>query len=409
MDMEVREKPEMPDELDEIKSKGSFLEMFSVALRLGLTSFGGPIAHLGYFYDEYVVRRKWVDEKTYADLVALCQFLPGPASTQVGISIGMFRAGLLGGIAAWIGFTLPSAIALVMFAYFLQGYDVANSGWLNGLLIVAVAVVAKAVWGMAQKLAPDRSRATIVIVTAIVTLIWPTALGQVIYILVAGIFGWLFLPKPAVSEAPAMNVPISRRVATISWILFFGLLIGLPFLRQIFDSHWIALFDSYFRAGSLVFGGGHVVLPLLQAEVVSPGWVTETQFLAGYGAAQAVPGPLFTFASYLGMVNYGLLGALVATMAIFLPSFLLIAGGLPIWEFVRRRPNFQAALNSINAAVVGILLAALYNPVWIKAIKTPADFSLVIAAFGLLMYWKLPAWAVVLFCVAGGAIIGVFK
>lgn len=409
MDIQAGEKQGIANDLDKPQAKGSFLEMLVVALRLGLTSFGGPIAHLGYFHEEYVVKRKWVDERTYADLVALCQFLPGPASTQVGISIGMFRAGLLGGIAAWIGFTLPSAIALMMFAYALQGYDVANAGWLKGLLIVAVAVVAKAVWGMAQKLAPDRSRATIVIITAIVTLIWPTALGQVIYILTAGIIGWLFLPKSSVSETPAINVPISRRVATVSWVLFFALLIGLPFLRQIFDSHWVALFDSYFRAGSLVFGGGHVVLPLLQAEVVSPGWVTETQFLAGYGAAQAVPGPLFTFASYLGMVNYGLLGAIVATVAIFLPSFLLITGGLPIWEFVRRRPNFQAALNSINAAVVGILLAALYNPVWIKAIKTPADFSLVIAAFGLLMYWKLPAWAVVLFCVAGGAVIGFFQ
>ncbi|WP_274653709.1 chromate transporter [Paenibacillus humicola] len=387
------------------KPKGRILEILAASTKLGLTSFGGPIAHLGYFREEYVKRRKWLDEKSYADLVALCQFLPGPASSQVGISIGIMRGGLLGGIASWCGFTLPSALALMIFAYALKNYDAGNAGWLHGLMIAAVVVVAQAVWGMARTLAPDRTRGTIAILTAIITLLWPSAYGQLILIAAAGLFGRFFLPKSELPETPRLGLPISRRTAAAAWIVFFGLLIGLPLLRQAVASHSLAVFDSFFRVGSLVFGGGHVVLPMLQAEVVPPGWLTDSQFLAGYGAAQAVPGPLFTFSAYLGTVMNGWQGALIALIAMFLPSFLLIAGSLPFWDAVRRRPNFQSVLKGINAAVVGILLAALFNPVWMNAIHTPYDFCLAVAAFGLLMLWKLPPWVVVLFSAAGGALI----
>jgi chromate transporter len=393
---------------DTITEKHSLLEVLGVSTRLGLTSFGGPIAHLAYFREEYVIRRKWIDEKSYADLVALCQFLPGPASSQVGMAIGMLRAGWLGGIASWIGFTLPSAIALMIFAFMLQGFNVGQVGWLHGLMIVAVAIVAQAVWGMSRTLAPDRYRASIAIVTAIIILIWPTALSQVLIIVAAGLTGWLLLPKNPIPESSQLKFPIRRRTAILLWIIFFGLLLGLPLLRQIHPSYWLSIFDSFYRVGSLVFGGGHVVLPLLQAEVVPPGWLSDSEFLAGYGAAQAVPGPLFTFSAYLGGVMNGLSGAIIALLAIFLPSFLMVGGALPFWDLIRRRPAFQAALNGINAAVVGILLAALYDPVWTKAINTPLDFGLAIAAFGLLMLWKIPPWVVVLFSAAGGSVIASF-
>lgn len=386
------------------RSLSTILEIFGAALRLGLTSFGGPIAHLAYFRNEYVERRRWLDDKTYADLVALCQFLPGPASSQVGISVGMMRGGLLGGIVSWIGFTLPSALALVLFAFFLQGYDVAEAGWLRGLLIVAVAIVAHAVWGMATKLTPDRERATIAIVTAIVALLVPTATIQVVLIAIAGVIGWLFFPKPAADEAPPLTVPLTRRSALVAWALFFGLLALLPIMRQLLSIEWLALTDSFYRVGSLVFGGGHVVLPLLSAEVITPGWVTDTDFLAGYGAAQAVPGPLFTFAAYLGATMGGWWMALVAVLAIFLPSFLIVTGALPFWDAIRRQASFRSALSGVNAAVVGILLAALYDPIWTKAIKAPGDFGLALAAFALLMLWKVPAWAVVIFTAVAGAL-----
>lgn len=384
---------------------GSLLHIFGTAAKLGLTSFGGPVAHLGYFRDEYVKRKKWLDEKSYADLVALCQVLPGPASSQVGISIGMMRGGLLGGIASWLGFTLPSALALTVFAYALSYYDAANAGWLHGLMIAAVAVVAQAVWGMARSLAPDRMRGTIAIAAALVTLLWPSAYVQLLLIAAAGLFGRWFLANTAMPDTPAMPLPVSRRTAIAAWVLFFGLLFGLPLLRTVFSSQWLAVFDSFYRVGSLVFGGGHVVLPMLQAEVVPAAWVTEPQFLAGYGAAQAVPGPLFTFAAYLGAVMNGWLGAAVALVAMFLPSFLLVAGALPFWDSLRRRTHMQPILQGINASVVGILLAALYNPVWVKAIQTPYDFCLALAAFGLLMLWKCPPWIVVLFSAAGGALL----
>ncbi|MBI2874210.1 MAG: chromate efflux transporter [Firmicutes bacterium] len=387
---------------------GSLPEIFGASLRLGLTSFGGPVAHLGYFRDEYVLRRKWLDEKSYADLVALCQFLPGPASSQVGIGIGMMRGGVLGGIVSWLGFTIPSALVLALFAIFLQGSDLSGAGWLRGLLVAAVAVVAQAVWGMAAKLAPDRERMTIALLTALAVLLVATAAAQIILIAAAGLVGWMLLPKTAVSSGEPIGIRISRRLAIGCWVLFFGLLAGLPIARQLYPVEWLAVTDSFYRVGSLVFGGGHVVLPLLQTEVVPTGWVTTEQFIAGYGAAQAVPGPLFTFSAYLGATLNGWIGAVVAIVAVFFPSLLLVAGTLPFWNVIRQHSGFQSALGGINAAVVGILLAALYDPVWIKAIRGPYDFSLAVVAFGLLVYWKTPSWLVVIICALGGALIGTF-
>jgi len=382
------------------------LEVLRAATRLGLTSFGGPVAHLGYFREDYVVRRRWIDERTYADLVALCQFLPGPASSQVGIAVGILRAGLLGGLAAWIGFTLPSAILLVLFGLGIRGLDLTEAGWLHGLKIAAVAVVAQAVWGMARSLCPDRERATIAILAALAASARPTAGGQVVVIVLAGLAGVWLLAATAPAPASGSSVPVGRPLAIASLAVFFALLLGLPIVRYLGPAHPVAVFDSFFRAGSLVFGGGHVVLPLLQAAVVPPGWVSNEAFLAGYGAAQAVPGPLFTFAAYLGAVMQmppsGWAGAALALAAIFLPSFLLVIGALPFWDALRARAGFQAALRGINAAVVGLLLAALYNPVWTGAITAPADFALALAAFGLLALWKTPPWLVVALAATGG-------
>jgi chromate transporter len=390
--------------------RGTALEVLGVATRLGLTSFGGPVAHLGYFHDEYVVRRRWLDEHAYADLVALCQFLPGPASSQVGISVGILRAGLLGGLMAWLGFTLPSAIALTAFGLGLNRLgDVGDAGWLHGLKVAAVAVVAFAVWGMARSLAPDRARATIAVAAALGVLAWQTAAMQVLVIVVAGVIGARFLPATTGPPQIAFRVPVGRRLGVAALAVFFGLLIGLPLLRQVAGGHSLAVFDSFYRAGSLVFGGGHVVLPLLEAEVVRPGWVTQEEFIAGYGAAQAVPGPLFTFVAYLGAVMEqppnGVSGAALALVAVFLPSFLMVIGVLPLWGALRGRTSVQAALRGINAAVVGLLLAALYDPVWTSAIETRADFGLALAAFLLLAFWKLPPWLVVAFSAAGGALL----
>ena len=381
-------------------TEGSFLEVLGVSLRLGLTSFGGPVAHLGYFRAEYVIRKKWLDDRTYADLVALCQFLPGPASSQVGIGIGLIRAGLPGALAAWLGFTLPSAIALIAFAYGVRTFgDVGDAGWLGGLKIVAVAVVAQAVWGMARVLCPDRGRATLAILAALVTLGWSSAVGQIMSIVAGGCMGWLLLPPAELAAATTTAFPVSKRFSIGAAVIFITLLFGLPLLRQVTPNHPLQVFDSFFRVGSLVFGGGHVVLPLLQTEVVRPGWLTNEQFVAGYGAAQAVPGPLFTFSAYLGAVMTpapnGWRGATLALSAIFLPSFLLVFAALPFWEILRRKSGFQSALRGINAAVVGLLVAALYNPVWTSAIHSPADFGLGLMAFGLLMFWSWPPWLVV--------------
>ena len=382
-------------------------QVFLVALRLGLISFGGPIAHIGYFREEYVARRKWLDERSYLDVVALCQFLPGPASSQVGIIVGMMRAGLPGGLAAWLGFTLPSAVALTLFALGVAAWDVGDAGWLRGLKIAAVVVVAQAVWSMSRSFAPDKWRATIAIAAAVVALVYPTAWTQLLIIAAAGIIGWRWLKHDGSPGQPAgLSAGIPRWLAVASLAAFALLLTALPLLRQVHPAHWLAMFDSFFRSGALVFGGGHVVLPLLQAEVVPPGWIDQPGFLAGYGAAQAVPGPLFTFSAYLGAASgpspNGVGGAALALAAIFLPAFLLVVGVLPFWDALRTRPGFQSALLGINAGVVGILLAALYNPVWTGAVKTPADFALAAAALALLTLWRAPPWVVVLFCAGGG-------
>jgi chromate transporter len=384
----------------QVKQQGSFLEVLGVFAKLGVSSFGGPIAHLGYFRQEIVVRRKWLDESSYTDLIGLCQFLPGPSSSQVGITLGMTRAGLWGGLAAWLGFTLPSALALTIFAYATTRFSgILQSGWLHGLLIVAVVVVAQAVWGMAKTQCPDRQRATLALAAAVVILLWPIAIVQIATIALAGLIGWRFLRRTEATTYSPLPLALPRSLALSCLILFFALLLGLPILHEITQSQPIALFDTFFRVGSLVFGGGHVVLPLLQREVVPAGWVSNDQFLTGYAAAQAVPGPLFTFSAYLGAVSRpapnGWLGALIALLAIYLPSFLLLIGILPFWNRLRAFEPFQATLRGINAAVVGILLAALYQPIWTSAIHTPADFALGVIAFGLLVIWKLPPWVVV--------------
>lgn len=379
----------------------SVWSIFLIFLRLGMTSFGGPIAHLGYFREEFVSRRRWLSERSYADLVALCQFLPGPASSQVGMALGLSRSGYAGAFAAWAGFTLPSAIALILFALGIATYgDAVPGGVLHGLKVVAVAVVAQAVWGMAKNLCPDVPRISMMVVASWAVLLVPTVWGQVGVIVVAGLVG-MRLFKPAASQShDASPVLVSRRAGIVWLSLFFVLLLGLPALAQAIPNQSIALFDAFYRTGALVFGGGHVVLPLLQAEVVPTGWVSNEAFLAGYGAAQAVPGPLFTFASFLGALMSvepsGWAGGLICLVAIFVPSFLLIAGGLPFWERLRRYTRMQAALAGINAAVVGLLLAALYDPVWTSAIYKPNDFGLALVAFVALMYWKLPPWLVVL-------------
>ncbi|ODT22652.1 MAG: chromate transporter [Hyphomicrobium sp. SCN 65-11] len=386
--------------------KSSVAEVFLVFLRLGLTSFGGPVAHLGYFREEFVARREWLDERAYADLVALCQFLPGPASSQVGMAVGLSRAGYAGALAAWTAFTLPSAIALVLFAYGVAAIGgAAGSAWLHGLKIAAVAVVAQAVLGMMRSLAPDKERATLAVVAAIVALSIPTAWGQVGAIVLGGIVGLALLKNgQTTSDHVALPLTVGRTAGALWLLLFFALLVGLPVLAAGMQDKTVDLIDSFYRSGSLVFGGGHVVLPLLQTEVVPPGWVSNDEFLAGYGAAQAVPGPLFTFAAYLGAVIGGWTIAALCLVAVFIPSFLLVAGALPFWEDLRRRTWTQSTLRGVNAAVVGLLLAALYNPVWTAGIKRPSDFAIGIAAFLALYMWNVTPWLVVVLCAlaAGG-------
>ncbi len=388
--------------------------VFLVFLRLGLTSFGGPIAHLGYFRTEFVTRRRWLSERSYADLVALCQFLPGPASSQVGMALGLSRAGFPGALAAWAGFTLPSAIALTLFALGMSTWGSAfPPGVLHGLKVVAVAVVAQAVWGMACKLCTDKARISIAAAAACIVLLWPNAWGQVGVIASAAVAGlMLFKPARDLAQDP-LPISISRRAGIVLLGLFFGLLASLPIAAAAWPTQMLAMVNAFYRAGSLVFGGGHVVLPLLQAAVVPSGWVTNETFLAGYGAAQAVPGPLFTFAAFLGasmtIPPSGWFGAAICLLAIFVPSFLLVAGALPFWEQLRRSIRTQAALAGVNAAVVGLLLAALYNPVWISAVHGPADFGLALVAFVALQFWKLPPWLVVLGCGAAGWLLSVVR
>lgn len=383
--------------------------VFLIFLRLGLTSFGGPLAHLGFFREEFVLRRQWISEKSYADLVALCQFLPGPASSQVGLALGLSRAGYRGALAAWLGFTLPSAVVLILFALGIARHDhMLPTGMQQGLKLVAVAVVAQAIWGMAKSLCTDALRVTIMTVAACVVLFLPSTLGQVGVILSAALAGsWLFPQgRPGAQDALPLNV--GRRTGTVFFLIFLLLLVGLPVLAETTGFHAVGLVAAFFRAGALVFGGGHVVLPLLQAEVVPPGWITDEVFLAGYGAAQAVPGPLFTFAAFLGASMAtppaGILGGLVCLGAIFAPSFLLVVAALPFWEGLRRSSRMQGALAGVNAAVVGLLLAAFFHPVWTSAVRVPTDFALGLVAFVALMFWKVPPWLVV----AGAGSIGWF-
>jgi chromate transporter len=392
-------------------SHSSAISIFLIFLRLGLTSFGGPVAHIGYFRDEFVTRRQWLSEQSYADLVALCQFLPGPASSQVGLAMGLSRGGYRGALAAWLGFTLPSALALIVLAMGLVVFadGAVSSGLLTGLKVVAVAVVAQAVWGMARNLCPDAARLTLMAVATCLVLMLPTVYAQVGVIVAAGVVG-LFAFKPVADDViDDWQVPVSRSAGTIWLSLFFILLASLPVLLEVFPSQALALVDAFYRAGSLVFGGGHVVLPLLQAEVVPTGWVQEDMFLAGYGAAQAVPGPLFTFAAFLGAAMTSpptaWLGGLICLLAIFLPSFLLIAGALPFWQQLRANVHMQAALMGVNAGVVGLLLAALYDPVWTSAIVGPKEFAMALVALIALMAWKLPPWLVVLASAATGWLI----
>ena len=392
------------------KNPNGPLSVFLVFLRLGLTAFGGPVAHLAYFREEFVLRRRWLTDAAYADLVALCQFLPGPASSQVGLAIGLQQAGYRGALAAWSGFTLPSALLLILFALALDEFGNAlPAGLLQGLKIVAVAVVAQAVWGMAKSLCPDGVRRLLALAATAALLAWPSAWSQIVVILLAGLIGlsrsWPATGVPAESLSPGME----QRTGALWLAFFFALLIALPVLAQAFPVHGLALIDAFYRAGALVFGGGHVVLPLLQAEIVGHGWVDREIFLAGYGAAQAVPGPLFTFAAFLGAAASpspnGWAGGLLCLLAIFLPAFLLLAGALPFWDRLRTNPRARAALAGINAAVVGILLAALYDPLWTSTIHTLADLLLALLAFTALTLGKQAPWRIVAACALTGGLL----
>jgi len=400
------------------EERGTIREVFLTALKLGLTSFGGPVAHIGYFKNEYVDRRRWLDERTFGDLTALCQFLPGPASSQLGMAIGMGRAGRLGAVAAWLGFTLPSAVVMMLFALWLgTGIDVSDSGWLRGLKLTAVAVVAQAVWSMAQSLSPDRPRATIALAAAGWAVLVPGMLGQLLPLLASAAIGfWLLRPQASSAEvrpnAPSAGQRSGRTWALLMLGIFALLLALLPVASQaVPESRALALADSHYRAGSLVFGGGHVVLPMLEAEVTASGdgSIRPETFMAGYGAAQAMPGPLFTFAAFVGGVSgtgwQGAAFALIALAAIFIPSYLLLAGALPFWSRLRENRLARGALNGVNAAVVGILLAALYDPVWTDTVKSTAEFAFVLGVFLLLQVWKRAPWQVVaLSALAGWAL-----
>jgi len=394
---------------DESKApeRGSAREVLLIFLKLGLSCFGGPIAHIGYFRDEFVTRRRWLDEQAYADLVALCQFLPGPASSQVGFSIGLMRAGYAGGLAAWTGFTLPSAIVLLLFAYGVGSLGgPVGSGLLHGLKLVAVAIVAQAVWGMARSLTPDRERASIAVVAALIILFSTSSIAQIAAILLGAVAGlWLCRDAPAAAGGH-VAMPVSRGAGVIALTAFAILLAAVLLLSGRLGSQGFDLFAAFYRSGALVFGGGHVVLPLLREAFVAPGWIGDDAFLAGYGAAQAVPGPLFTFSAYLGALvtpqPHGLAGAALGLFGIFLPGILILVGTLPFWEAFRTRASAQAAMRGVNAAVVGLLGAALYNPVWTTSVKSPADFAVALVGFVLLVAWRAPPLVVVLVSACGG-------
>jgi chromate transporter len=393
---------------------GSPREVLNVFLKLGVSSFGGPIAHIGYFHEEFVVRRRWLDEQAFVDLVALCQFLPGPASSQVGFSIGLMRAGYGGALAAWTGFTLPSAIALVLFAYGAGALSAPiGTGLLHGLKLVAVAIVAQAVWGMARTLCPDRERASIAVLSALVILFSTSSVAQIGAILIGCVLGlWLCRGAPPPTGGHAV-MPVSRRAGVVALTAFIVLLVGPPILQGFQNWPGIALFDAFYRSGALVFGGGHVVLPLLREAFVTSGWVSDDAFLAGYGAAQAVPGPLFTFAAYLGAVAgpspHGVAGAALGLFGIFLPGILILLGALPFWDNLRNRANAQAAMRGVNAAVVGLLGAALYNPLWTSSVKTSEDFGVALVGFVLLTAWRAPPLVVVVACALSGIALALTK
>ena len=386
----------------------SAFEVMRVFLKLGLSSFGGPIAHLGYFREEFVARRRWLDDAAYTDLVALCQFLPGPASSQVGFSIGLMRAGYPGALAAWTGFTLPSAMVLVLFAYGTPALSgPIGAGLLHGLKLVAVAIVAQAVWGMARTLCPDRQRASIAVVATLIALFGSTSpLSQIATILLGGIAGYWLCRIATTASSAGLSIAVSRRVGVASLLTFALLLIVLPLHRELGLPVGVALFDAFYRSGALVFGGGHIVLPLLRDAFVAPGWVSDDTFLAGYGAAQAIPGPLFSFAAYLGAVvtasPHGIAGAVLGLIGIFLPGMLILLGALPFWGSLRTRTDAQAAMRGINAAVVGLLGAALYSPVWTSSVRTPGDFGLALLGFILLAVWRAPPLLVVFIGAVGG-------
>lgn len=390
---------------------GSALEVLLIFLRLGVTCFGGPIAHIGYFRDEFVVRRRWLNERAYADLVGLCQFLPGPASSQVGFSIGLMRAGYAGGLAAWAGFTLPSALILVLFAYGANALaGPTGAGLLHGLKLVAVAIVAQAVWGMARTLCPDRTRASIAVTAALVVLFAISPLAQIAAIVLGGLAGLWLCRSVQTSDGEHITVPVSHRAGIVALALFLALLFGLPVLACHGAPEGVSLFDAFYRSGALVFGGGHVVLPLLHEAFVTSGWVSDDTFLAGYGAAQAVPGPLFTFAAYLGAVvgqsPHGVAGAAFGLFGIFLPGILVLIGALPFWDTFRSQRAVQATMRGVNAAVVGLLGAALYTPVWTSAVRSAADFGIVLVGFVLLTVWRAPPLVVVGISALGGVVIG---
>jgi len=393
-----------------IPERGPLIEIFWVALRLGLTSFGGPIAHIGYFQDEYVQRRRWVDEETFADLVALSQAFPGAGSSKLGMAIGMARGGLWGGVIAWLGFTLPSAVIMTVLGLTASRLTEEAAGWIHGLVVVAVPVVGLAVWKLWRQLAPDPFRSSIAVLSTLAVIAFPSSARTtiVVVIVLGGIVGWFFLRREAAAPR-SYQLGSGRRAAAVSAVLFFALLALLPVARAALDAPAIGTADAFYGSGALVFGGGPVVLPLLESEVVGPGWVDEETFIAGFGAAQAVPGPIFTFSAYLGASlgtePNGIGGALLALLAIFLPSFLIVVATLPTFGALRARPEVQAVLRGVNAAVVGVLLAALYDPLWSSAILGPEDFGLALVALGLLAFWKLPPWLVVILTAAGGGLL----
>jgi len=402
----------MSAEPTKLPDRGSALEVLVVFLKLGLSCFGGPIAHLGYFRDAFVTRRRWLDERAYADLVALCQFLPGPASSQVGFSIGLMRAGYLGGLAAWTGFTLPSAVLLVLFAYGVGSLGgPVGTGLLHGLKLVAVAIVAQAVWGMARSLCPDRERASIAAVAALIVLFSPSSVAQIAAILLGAVAGLLWCRAAPPMTGGHVAMPVSRAVGTIALAASAVLLAAVLLLSGKVSSPGFDRFAAFYRSGALVFGGGHVVLPLLREAFVAPGWIGDDAFLAGYGAAQAVPGPLFTFSAYLGAMvtpQHAIVGAAFGLLSIFLPGILILVGTLPFWDAFRARAGAQAAMRGVNAAVVGLLGAALYNPVWTSSVKAPGDLAVALIGFVLLVSWRAPPLVVVLVSACAGIALAIF-